>query len=821
MKRKFWFYSLLISLSCTNWLSVDAQPYDSTLLKLYNKYPQEKLYLHFDRAGYNPGETIWFKAYLFDGLFPSDMSKTLYAELLDEQGKVMERKTAPFVLSGAAAAFDLPTDIKSSVVYVRAYTRWMLNFDTAFLYVKELPILGTKPINKGGTTPPDRKRDAKPLPNDIGTPNGFLQFFPEGGDLVEGIDSRVAFKATNRKGIPIKASGEILNSKGEKVASFASVHDGMGTFALTPVADELYHASWKDPSGAVQQTTLPRAKKSGVVMTINKVEKGIQYTIKRIPDPSAAMSVFVVAQMQQQLVYRAKASMTSSSMISGFIPTENLPAGITQLTIFTENHQPLAERLFFVNTQEYYFITDLNTAVKSVEKRGKNVIQIDVPDTVSCNLSISVTDASVDPINSGEENIYSRILLSGDIRGYVHNPGYYFNAEGDSVMRHLDLVMMTNGWRRFKWEEVLANKFPAIKHQPEEYLAIEGRVAGLTRSELQQKELTGIITLKNGNQQFITFPIQSDGSFQIADAVFYDTAKLFYQFNNDKDKVLSTRALVTVGNNLLTRPLNIIPDSGWLAVRIQPDSALVKKNREIAQKQLEIWDEERKKVKTMEAVVVKGRMRSRAEVMNDEYASGFFKGGDGATFIVEDDPLAQASLSVLNYLQGKVAGLMISVQGATDAQLSWRGGSPALYINEMQSDVQMIQSMPMTDVAMIKVYRPPFFGSFGGGAGGAIAVYTKKGKSSNERIKGLDFANIQGYSAERQFYSPDYTKFDETQSQPDLRNTLYWNPFVFTNKQNRRIFLSFFNNDTSKKFRVVVEGINTDGRMTRIEKIFE
>ena len=92
MKRKFWFYSFLILLSCTTWLSVEAQPYDSILVKLYNKYPQEKLYLHFDRSGYNPGETIWFKAYLFDGLFPSDMSKTLYAELLDEQGKVMNVK---------------------------------------------------------------------------------------------------------------------------------------------------------------------------------------------------------------------------------------------------------------------------------------------------------------------------------------------------------------------------------------------------------------------------------------------------------------------------------------------------------------------------------------------------------------------------------------------------------------------------------------------------------------------------------------------------------------------------------------------------------
>src|SRR6185436_20957061 len=105
------------------------------------------------------------------------------------------------------------------------------------------------------------------------------------------------------------------------------------------------------------------------------------------------------------------------------------------------------------------------------------------------------------------------------------------------------------------------------------------------------------------------------------------------------------------------------PDSALTGLRNAPDSALLKKSRELSQKQLEIWDEERKKVKTLEAVVVKGRMRSRLEQLDEEHTSGFFKGSDAVIFAVEDDPLAQASLSVLNYLQGKVAGLQITVMG--------------------------------------------------------------------------------------------------------------------------------------------------------------
>src|SRR5829696_10430001 len=143
MKQLYLKLFLPVALVCLN-LTVLGQRFDSVLTLMDAKYPQEKLYLHFDRGVYSPGETIWFKAYLFSGPFPSLLSKTLYAELLDEQGKVLQRKSAPMLQSGAGAAFDLPADLKAQTLFVRAYTRWMLNFDTSFLFVKAIPI-----TNKG------------------------------------------------------------------------------------------------------------------------------------------------------------------------------------------------------------------------------------------------------------------------------------------------------------------------------------------------------------------------------------------------------------------------------------------------------------------------------------------------------------------------------------------------------------------------------------------------------------------------------------------------------------------------------------------------
>ena len=124
--------------------STHAQRFDSALSKLNREYKQEKLYLHFDRALYNPGETIWFKAYLFTDNLPSLISKTIYAELVDDKGKILDRKIAPVVMSSAAASFDLPTNLPDAVVFVRAYTKWMLNFDTAFIYTKAIPLVSLK-----------------------------------------------------------------------------------------------------------------------------------------------------------------------------------------------------------------------------------------------------------------------------------------------------------------------------------------------------------------------------------------------------------------------------------------------------------------------------------------------------------------------------------------------------------------------------------------------------------------------------------------------------------------------------------------------------
>jgi hypothetical protein len=187
-------------------------------------------------------------------------------------------------------------------------------------------------------------------------------------------------------------------------------------------------------------------------------------------------------------------------------------------------------------------------------------------------------------------------------------------------------------------------------------------------------------------------------------------------------------------------------------------------------------------------------------------------------FQQKNDAFAMTASTVLAYLQGKVPGLQINTVGEGSA--SWRGSPTSFFVNEMTTDLSRVQVINMNDVAMIKIFRPPFYGAVGGGTGGAIAIYTKKGGSDYSQLKGLAVTNVNGYSIIKQFYSPDYEKKPETEVN-DYRATLYWNPNLHFDKNTRRVTVPFYNSDFCKKIRVTVEGINEVGQLTREEKIIQ
>jgi hypothetical protein len=793
-------------------LLICAQKVDSMMNIYANSFPQEKIHVQFDKKLYNPGETVWFKAYVFTGADPSLYSKNFYAELSDPAGNILQRKTYPISESSAAGNFDLPKTMTSRHLHFRAYTTWMTNFDSAFYYEKDIRIYDKKLDSSGTVTL---------MPREM-----HIQFFPEGGDMVGGVESMIAFKANDQFGLPVAAKGVVVDRSGKELLRFAAEHDGMGKFLLTPDKGDSLVAVWKDDGGIEHRSPLPAVKTIGVVVRAMASTQKILFSIARSTDGGPDYKhLTIIGHMHQHLVYKARVNLDENFMSGGTIPTTQLPTGILQLTVFTADMAPVAERIVFVNNHEYLFNAEMAVLGKSMSKRGKNDLQIEVPDTMRSNLSLAITDAGADGEFPNDDNIISRLLLTGDLKGVVHNPFYYFSNASDSLAAKLDLVMMTHGWRRFKWDQLARGQLPVVKNPEQNYLSIKVDVLGVDAYKINKEEsLNVIISRRDSSSQMLSVPHMAGTKFGVTGLVFYDTVRAFYMFNVNKD--LSKQAAVTFDNGLIRSRRMAKPNGpamdGWTA----EDSAYLRRNRFIVDETARAKPIEDQKVKTLESVTVKGRQKTDKEKLEERYVSGLFTSGDAYTFDLVNDPMATAMMDIFQYLQGKVAGLQITTGNGPGGlpSLTWRGGTPTLYLNEMQVDAQQLQNTQVTDIAMVKVFRPGSGVGFGGGAGGTIAVYTKKGgdeKRSDGDFKGMDHTVIAGYAVAKDFYSPNYLVASPLNEAEDLRTTLYWKPYVLTDRDNKKVNIEFFNNDITKRMRIVLEGFNEDGKLIHLEQIIQ
>ncbi|MES1217371.1 MAG: hypothetical protein ABUT20_17810 [Bacteroidota bacterium] len=777
-------------------LFIQAQNIDSTLSVYATKYSQERMYLHFDKASYSPGETIWFKAYLMEDIYPAGAVKTVYVDWTDEKGKIVLHGAYPVVNSAAYGQFDIPKDYGAKSVHVRGYTKWMLNFDSAFLYNKDVRI-----VSMAGS-------GIKSLPPVIPS----IQFFPEGGDAVTGISNKIAFKANDQWGRPVKVKGNIVDSKGKVVTAIRNLHDGMGYFLIIPEANTTYSAKWKDEKGVDHTTPLPAIKSSGMSMQVSVVGTKRILNINFTPDVAQGSApIHIIGTMFQTKVFELTES-TNKGPVQKSIPTVNLPTGVLTITVLDDKWVPVVERITYVNNNESVFQPVMEMKQTGLSKRAKNYLQISIPDSMQASFSISVTDEGIDTDSSN--NIISHLLLTSQLRGQVFNPAYYFSSNEDSVAQHLDLVMLTHGWRRFNWDDVVKGKFPKTSYKRDStYLSLSGKIFGVLPSQFRGAgDIVMFVKQKDSASKTMLLPILPDGTFNDPSKIFYDTLHVYYTFN--KNSVLSD-ASVQFMDNRLSPPTNA--SAGTLKPTL--DTTGDYRHSLLADEANRIRDMVEGKV--LEEVVVKAKTKSPIQVLDEKYTSGLFKGGDGYQFDLVDDPLANSSQNIFTYLQGKVAGLQITVNGG-NASLQWRGSTPALFLDEMSVDASLVSTVNVNDVAYVKVFRPPFFGAAGGGAGGGIAIYTRKGGDVKPSpSKGLSNNIVYGYTGVRQFYSPNYGTYDKRNEEKDFRTTVYWNPNVVLYPGKRQATLTFYNNDVSDFFRVVLEGMTSDGRLAHIEQIVE
>ncbi|MBI3137339.1 MAG: hypothetical protein HYZ15_02005 [Sphingobacteriales bacterium] len=795
MKRKLLLSVIFISLLPDGYSQAPAD----LLQQWYQRAPVEKTWLHFDRDNYLAGETAWFKAYLYSDYQPDTISSVLYVELLNEASVILSRKALPVMLASTYGQFELPDTLVTGMYLVRAYTPTMLNNGIEYVYKKKLFIFGKKPI---GAEPPNRAHTV------------LLDFFPEGGNLVSGFTNTIAFKATDEKGQPVEIKGTINNSKGQEVTTFSSYHDGMGMFELIPESGEKYTARLGE-TASPQTYPLPVIADKGLVLSIIPHPQGGFFEIHQRMDNPSRRAAYMIGQMQHHVLFRQDLSPAKDEM-QGVLNTEKLNSGIMQVTVFTGEGLPLAERLFFVNNKEYIHTAALRTDTLSFAEKGRNHFTIQLKDTVQGSLSLSVTDADYALSPQRPENIYSGLLLTADLRGYIHNPAWYFSAEDDSVKTATDLLMMTHGWRRFRWEELASKLKQPLPFADPSYITITGRVTlGGTNRSFPEKTLIALISAEGmrRNAQFITTDMQ--GNFKLDSLLFFGDARIFIvDIRGKKSKYID----VKMTSDTLGRSYPVVyPGHSFFA-----ESSLAGKQKKLADDFEAI---QKANGLMLEEITLKVKKKNPTDLLDEQYTRGAFSGPSERSIDLVNTEEFVTGANIFDYLQLRIPGLDLATDG-NEYKLYYRQGPMissmgpipmTLYLNEIETDASVIASLPPSEIALVKLYST-FIGATGGGAGGAMAIYTRKGADITNSSRG-DLISYRGFSVVKEFYVPDYKADPSLLVKPDTRITLDWRPNIFVNNINPVIPVSFYNTDRTRKFRVVVEGMTTSGKLISLEKI--
>jgi hypothetical protein len=795
------FFTILGLLCATFQLA--AQKFDAALNVLATQHQPEKIYIHYDKEYYVAGETIWLKAYLYSNGKPSAFANNLYLQFANDMGQVISNKKIPILGAVAKGSITIPDSLPQGNYYLRALTPEMLNYDEAFIYKKNIFVF--KPYTSG--------KNEKTQPQNV-----QVQFFPESGHLVDGILTVVAFKAVDQWNVPVEVNGIIRTEDGTTITSFKTYHDGIGKVQFKTQAGKKYIAEVETQAGK-RTYPLPEVKASGINLKIQDEKGGKKFQLSRSEkDKTLFASVVLVVEMNNQVVYENEIAFEDYPSVVGHLGTDSLPSGILHFTVFNKDGIPLVERLCFVNNQNYVSNAAIMEKKVSLEKRAENIIEISFAEAIQRSCSVSITDASGGSYNDND-NILSRFLLTSDLRGYVYNPAWYFANANDTTKQAIDNLLLTHGWSRFNWTKILANDFPVKKVIDQPLIAITGRVMDESNKEpILNGKLNIYLEAEDSTSQNYEVPIAATGTFIMDSLIFFGKAKLFYAYTDSKGKARPVKVSIDTDQqtivaipagtveNIMVRNTTTLAGNDNIAIR---DGYVKFKLDEI---------------KELEKVTVQAKSNKKPiDIVNDQYTSGVFKSPGKVNLDNVNDPINDKSINVVDYIKNRVPQVEIQnnrfVNRKNFSLMSGQKWAVGVFINEAPADIFQLRILRAIDIALVKFFEAGFVGVGSSFPGGAIAVYTKERSGNDDKPDKLSYVEYNGYSVSKEFYTPDYTNKETRPPSSDNRTTLYWNPDVYTDAEMKSVKFNFFNNDFSKKFKVVVEGFDAMGKLVHLEKI--
>jgi len=781
----------------------------------------EKVYLHFDRPNYMQGDTIWFKAYSWCGYdqVPDTVSRVLYVDLVNPNGKIALKKRVLIQNGISQGDFCLDKNIAPGRYALRAYTHLMLNSNAG------------EPFCQMVTINPVKGQYQIPLKDSID-----LQFFPEGGTLVIGMESKIAFKAIGTDGLSREVKGSVKDDQGNIVANFASTHKGMGAFLLKPEAGKMYFASM-EYNNQQYKFPLPSILREGSTMSVkfSGIKNNPYLSIKYSPSEDSAKKYVVgSAYGKIRFAYAIETTKDSSQL---WIPLGLLPGGICRLTVMDAGFKPECERLFYVNKNEKFKI-EVTPDSSSYGTRSKVTLFIKTTSSdgapLQTDLSLAVLDKGQIVKDENAVGIGTYKLLTSELKGYIEDAGFYFKNDSCIRSSELDLLLLTHGYRRFLED---STNFGKQKFEPERDFVISGKIEMSDKKQKNKNFDYRNINLNfvcwGGGEHFVNMNPDSLGRFRFHSPLFYGKSNAFLNASTLKNKPFK-------GNIFIDEDVETFPFAMPLSVQNNTPSlpsTYVNQFQEVKKEELSVIGKDHLKTIALKEVVIKAR---------DKFWYRRFEAKAKKIVNLDSiDPTGKKyeSLNSLLVREFGAKEIFIPREAIKTVRMPSRGMGPDYYfpiyvingatyfygvepVDVFMSKLSYLSLMRVNEIKKIMVIPPkedivlyyanPALHFEIEQSMVVIETYNKGYRGNPEGGKKII---LEGLDAPRVFYSPRYEGSSKENPVSDRRTTLYWGPSIMTDA-NGQAKVDFFTSDSKTSLEVIINGIEIEsGHPGQIEAL--
>ena len=752
---------------------------------------QEEIFIHADKDCYVAGDIIWFKLYYVNrlDLQPLHFSKVAYVELLDQSGKPTEQAKLALDSNGSAGSFYLPLSLASGQYTLRAYTSWMKNFGSSSFFEKKLTIINTqKAVDELG----------------VGNSEFQAQFFPEGGNMVNDITSRIGVRVTDGNGKGLSIQGMVIDSNLDTVARFSTPHFGNGSFELQPVLGQHYTAVIRLPNGKSIQQAMPDSYASGYVMRVSEAQPGkINISVQASFGAAgpAAREIYLAAHGKGSLLVAEKALIAGNSQVSFVIDKSKLLKGITHFTLFDRNGQPLCERLWFSGTPT---VLPFQARMDRAEHKARERVDISLAGSISQDAGPANLSVSVYRLDSLSENDNSDILsyfaLESELSGPVESPGFYFSNQVEAAAA-MDNLLLTQGWRKFDWKELPDNRKAVIRFLPEYHgHVISARVSTKDGNPPPHK-VDVFLSIPGAKTNLYVAETDSTGIARFDVKEYYRFGDIYVQVLNAMDSNYQV-AIQSPFYDEGSRPRRESFHGEFL-----PVASISRRN--ISMQVQNIFGADSLQRTYPPAIRDTMPFFGRAEFV--------YRLDDYTRFTTMEEVLREYVVPVNVYMKDAKPHLKIfnaiNREFYEDNVLVILDGVPLRDRNSIfnydPAKVKRLEVIPQAYVlSATKVDGILNFSTYD-------AVFD--GYDLDPHILSIDYEGLQ---AQRIFYSPSYATPERLRSKlPDFRQTLYWSPNLLTNKSGEAN-ISFYTGDLPGQYRVVIQGMNERGELVNAQTYF-